>query len=75
MIIPTAKPRHHTSTIELVDYLDEQRVQMHRRADGDPVRARDSVVTVRQAIERKGNRSCDLGDGAPRRKGLSIFRA
>jgi hypothetical protein len=41
MIIPTAKPRHHASGMELVDYLDEQRVQMHIVAETQTMSARE----------------------------------
>jgi hypothetical protein len=40
MIIPTPKPCHHASAIELVDYLEEQRVQMHIVAETQTTSAR-----------------------------------
>jgi hypothetical protein len=48
MIIPTAKPRHHASTMELVKYLDEQRVQIH-------------IVTETETMSARGIRSSGFG--------------
>ena len=71
MIIPTAKPRHHASAMELVDYLDEQLVQMHIVAETRP--------RPREGFGRQGSAG-DRADGGQelrlwRPKGLSIFRA
>jgi hypothetical protein len=56
MTIPHAQTRYHAATMELVAYLDEQRVEMHIVTEtGETVAvacARDSIFKVQHSIER-----------------------
>ena len=56
MTIPHAQKRYRAATMELVAYLDEQRVEMHIVTQtGETVAvdcARDSIFRVQRSIER-----------------------
>jgi len=56
MTIPHAQTRYRAAAMELVAYLDEQRVEMHIvTGTGETVAvacARDSIFRVQQSIER-----------------------